>query len=69
MARMDAEKSVKYIPATHINEPRAVRSRGGARILYNFPMYINEVTPLTSRQGAFSYNPGSSNTDASATAS
>ena len=52
--KWDALKSVKYIPAAPVNHARAVRSSGGANALHVFPLNINRLCVLTSRQGAFS---------------
>jgi hypothetical protein len=36
--KWDAQKSVKYIPAAHINHSRAFCSRGGASALLHFSL-------------------------------
>jgi len=65
----DALKSVKYIPAAHINHDRAFCSRASASPSYTFHFCINDLPMLTSRQGAFSYNPAQGNADANVSTS
>ncbi len=51
---LDAQKSVKYVPAPDINHADAIRTRGDARLFPYFFIYFSGLQPLTSRQGAFS---------------